>query len=109
MSTVIEYLYYEALKELEATFFLTGIRAKHGFQSHFSIFSAGSCLGTGTLIPGDEDMTSQPNELSRDAWQMFTVLMMVSGNGGPPKSSILAGVFHYKSSIWGHLYLWKPP
>ena len=31
--------------------------------------------------------------------------MVVSSNGGPHKSSIQTGLFHYKPSIWGYLYL----
>ena len=35
--------------------------------------------------------------------------MVVSWNRGTPKSSSFNGIFHYKSSIWGDPYLWKPP
>ena len=37
------------------------------------------------------------------------VQMGVSLNGGTPKSSLFNRVFHYKPSILGYPYFWKPP
>ena len=40
----------------------------------------------------------------------FTIFEMgVSENSGTPKSSILVGFSHYKSSILGYPYFWKHP